>query len=216
MTTLIPLLVLAFAVLAVVPMVRHHEPLRRALALRRAGFGWLAAFGVLGGLFIAGETFSDPGGLQAAGMVLAWLVPVIALTALAWWRPAAAQPLLVALVVVVVAYCAWSVAGWHGFREFRDQNGPYDAIAVFVASVALGALGLHRPHAAGLLLLVTSLVPVALVVVGSGTPFSHAFSGSLGAASLPGLVSAGLFLLADREAKHQPAPTRAQLPAPPR
>lgn len=216
MTTLLPVLVVAFAVLATVSMVRHHEVARRALALRRAGFGWMLAFGVLGGLFIAGETFSDPGGLAAAAMVLGWLVPVGLLAALAWWRPRLAEPVLMALVVVVVAYVAWSVIGSRGPRGIRDLEGPFDAIAVFAVSVALGVLGLRRPRPAGLMLLATSLLPLVLEVAGSSAPLAHAFSGSLAAASLPGLVGAGLFLLADREVKHQPTPTRAKLPAPPR
>ncbi|MGN6300053.1 MAG: hypothetical protein ACTHN8_03060 [Angustibacter sp.] len=214
MTTLVSLL-MVFVVLAAVAMLRHHDPLGRARALRRSGFGWMVAFAVLAGLFIAGETFSDPGGIQAAGMVLAWLVPVAALSALAWYRPAAALPLLGALVVVVVVYCAWSAGSQGPPRGLRDK-GPFDAIAVFVVSVALGFLGLHRPRPAGLLLLVTSLVPAAVLVIGSSAPLNAALTGSLGAASLPGLVSAGLFLLADREARHQPSPTHAKLPAPPR
>ncbi|KQX65602.1 hypothetical protein [Angustibacter sp. Root456] len=216
MATLLPLLVVAFAVLAAVSMARHREPARRALALRRAGSGWMVAFGVLGGLFIGGETFSDPGGFAAAGMVLGWLVPLIVMAALAWWRPRLAEPLLMVLVVVVIAYCVWSAVGSHGVGGLRDQRAPYAAVGVFVVSVALGFLGLHRPRAAGLMLLATSLLPVVVEVVGSGAPLRHAFSGSLGAASLPGLVTAGLFLLAHHESTRRRVTTRGPLPAPPR
>ena len=216
MTILLPVLVVVFALLATTAMVRHHDAGRRALALRRAGCGWMLAYGVLGGLFVAGETFSDPGGLAAVAMVLGWLVPGALLTALAWWRPRLAQPVLMVLVVAVVAYVAWSVVAARGPRGLRDLEGPFDAIAVLVVSVALGALGLRRPRAAGLMLLTTSLMPLVLQVVGASAPLSHAFSGSLGAASLPGLVSAALFLLAAREATHRAAVSRGPLPAPPR
>ena len=207
MATLIPLLVIVFAVLAAVPMLRHHDPERRAQGLRRSGFGWLATFGGLGGLFVAGETFADPGGWAAVGLVLAWVVPLALLSVLAWRRPALAQPVLLALVVVVVAYCAWSVLGPQAYRDFRNQRGPIDAIAVLVVSVALGVLGVRRARPAGLMLLATSLLPMALMALGSGAPFSQAFSGSLGAASVPGLVSAALFLLAAHEAQSHAAST---------
>lgn len=216
MTTLLAVLVVAFAVLAAVSMLRHHDPTRRAVALRRAGLAWMVAFAVLGGLFIAGETFSDPGGFAAAGMVLAWLVPLVLLAALAWWRPSLAEPVLVVLVLAVLAFSVWSVVDSRDGRGLRDVQGPFDAIGVFVVSVALGFLGAHRPRPAGLMLLASSLLPVVIEVAGSGAPLRHALTGSLGAASLPGLVSAGLFLLAQHESTLRRAVPRGPLPAPPR
>ncbi len=202
MAVMVPFLLVVLAVLAAVPMVRHRDPESRAHALRRAGFGWMATFVVLGGLFIAGETFADPGGLAAVGMVLAWLAPLVLLGWLAWTRPGVAEPLLAVLLAGVVIYSIWSVTGWEGYQAFRDQRGPYDAIAVFVVSGALAVLGLHRTLAAAAMLLVAAVVPLTLLVVGSGAPLRDAFGGSLGAAALPGLVTAALYLLAHRTLHH--------------
>lgn len=208
-------LLLVLAVLVGVPLIRHRDPAGRAIALRRAGFGWIAAFAVLGGLFIAGETFADPGGWSAVLMLLAWLVPLGALSWLAWRHPDVAQRVLAVAVVGVVVYAGWAVAGWEGFRDFRNGRGPYDAIAVFVVSVALGVLGLRRARAAGLMLLVATVVPVLVNAIGSGAPLSAALGGSLAAAALPGVVSGVLFLISahyDREAGGVP-PQRHLTPA---
>jgi hypothetical protein len=206
MRTFVPLLLLATVVLAGVPLLRDADAMRRSKALRRNGFVWMMAVATLGGLFIAGETLADPGGGAAVGMLLAWSVPLAALSWLAWTRPAVAQPVLVVAVAAVLALSFWSVAGWEGHRAFRDQQGPYAAIAAFVVGIALAVLGLHRLLAAGLMLLVTGIGPLLIIAVGSGAPLGGATGGSLGAASLPGLVTATLYLLAYR-AQHL-APTR--------
>jgi hypothetical protein len=214
MPTFVLVLLVVFVLLAAVATVRHRDPEKRARAMRRFGFGWMAVFAVLAGLFIAGETFDDPGGVAAVGMVLAWLVPLVLLAWLAWARPALAEPLLGVLLAGVVVYSLWSVTGWEGYQAFRDQRGPYDAVAVFVVSVSLAVLGLQRPLAAGLMLLVSSLVPVTVLAVGAGAPLRDAVGGSLGAAALPGLVTAGLFLLAYRT-QHHTVGTRSTHPASP-
>ncbi|MGZ4603704.1 MAG: hypothetical protein ACXV0U_08910, partial [Kineosporiaceae bacterium] len=74
------------------------------LALVLAGL-----FGLLAVMFTAGETFADPGGWQAVGLIALWLVPMIALLALALARPAVAQPILEALTAVWAVVAVWSI-----------------------------------------------------------------------------------------------------------
>ena len=202
MTILVPFLLGVLAVLAAVPFLVVHDPVRRGRVLRRAGFGWMLTVGLFGALFIAGETFSDPGGWPAVGMVLAWLVPLALLCWLAWARPRAAEVVLGVLLILVLGVVAWSVTGWHGYQAFRDDRGPYDAVSVFVLSLALGVLGLRRDKAAGTMLVVAALAPTGLLVLGSTTPLRDAATGSLGAASLPALVTGTLYLLAHASSRH--------------
>ena len=62
-----------------------------------AGFGVMAVFSVLAGLFIAGEAFEEPGGTEAISLVLAWLIPLVGLAGLAWSRPRLATPIMIVL-----------------------------------------------------------------------------------------------------------------------
>jgi low temperature requirement protein LtrA len=67
---------------------RQPDPAKRAVLLRRAGLGLMALSTFFFGAFIIGDTFADPGGWKAAGLVAAWAVPLAGLAALSWLRPA--------------------------------------------------------------------------------------------------------------------------------
>jgi hypothetical protein len=69
--------VVAAIVLVIVALVRQPDPVKRALLLRRAGFTWMALFTFVFGAFIVGDTFADPGGWKAAGLVAAWRPGVV-------------------------------------------------------------------------------------------------------------------------------------------
>ena len=85
-------------ILAVVFLARQPDPQQRARILKRAGFGVMAFITAFFGLFVVGETFSDPGGWKALGLVAAWAVPLAALAAVAWWRPDWAARLFTVLI----------------------------------------------------------------------------------------------------------------------
>lgn len=156
---------------------------RTATALRYAAFTLIALFGLLGGLFLTGETFADPGGWSAVMMTAAWVLPLIALSAYAVRSPRAAGPLFVTLTVVVVLFIlADSVLG-----IVSRGAGPVGAVAVFALAVPLAFVGMHRAKLAGVLLL------------GAGSALLAAtrghLGGSSGAVALPILVIGLLFLL---------------------
>ena len=62
-------------ILAAVFLARQPDPQKRARILRQAGFGMTALTTAFFGLFVVGETFTDPGGWEALGLVAAWAVP---------------------------------------------------------------------------------------------------------------------------------------------
>lgn len=95
--------VVVIVILAVVLLVRQPDPLKRARALKRAGFGVTAFFTAFFGLFVVGETFTDPGGWKALGLVAARAVPLAVLVALAWYRPDWATRLFAVLTAAVLA-----------------------------------------------------------------------------------------------------------------
>jgi hypothetical protein len=144
---------------AVVFFRRVAHPGRRARFLKRAG---IVVMGVPGGfllLFVVGEMFTDPGGLQAAGLVAAWFVPLIVIMVLAWTKPAWGVPTLATLTAAAVALIVWRALD-PGLRGLEDRIGPFTTIAVIALAVATTALAHRRVFAAGVILVVLGLTPV--------------------------------------------------------
>ena len=126
----------------------------------------MGAIGLFMGMFIIGETLTDPGGWRGIGLVSLWLVPLVVVAAFAWLRPQWAQWLLGILTAVVVGLLVWSAVAPQTWRDFENNNGPILAIAVFALAIPLTVLGWHRPLPAGSMLLLLGLTaPVALVIV---------------------------------------------------
>lgn len=159
-----------------------------ARLLRRAGFAVMAVLTMVVGVFVIGETFDDPGGWGAVGLVSAWLVPLAVLAALAWRRPGLATWVLGALTGMVLVGAVWFAVDPQAARSLEDGVGPVRALAVFVVAAALGVLGLARTGPAAVLLLVVGLAPTLLGGLGRGG------TSSLAAASLPAVLTGVLYL----------------------
>ena len=184
-----------------------------ASVLRYVAFTLMALFGLLGGLFVAGYAFEDPGGWAAVGMTALWVVPMVALCVFALRRPAAAGTVLVGVTATVAAFTLLdSVVG----LVPRDDLGPVAAIVVFALGVVLAFLGLHQAGLAGLLMVAISLAQLAatmLVLVGAGGPGEGPGTGAMlttssGVVVVPLLVVGALFLVAAAMAHESPLPRR--------
>lgn len=169
--------------------------------LTYVAFTLMALFGLLGGAFVLGEIFTDPGGWTAVWVSALWLVPLVGLSAFALLRPEAAGPVLVVVTTVVALFTlADSLVGLIP----RDDWGPVAAIVVFTLGVTLAFLGLHRALLAGSLMvgialaqLVATLAGVA-VHAGDGPGPGAGLGGSSGVVVLPLLVIGALFVEAGR------------------
>ncbi len=159
-----------------------------ARALRLSAFWLMAVATVFIGLFVVGETLSDPGGWAAAGLIALWAVPMAALCALAHWWPNTAVWVLGVVAAVLVAATVWFAADPGAWRTLENQRGPVRAIAVWVVAVAAAVLGLRQPRNAGVLLLLVGLAPLLIGGVRGGF-------GSLAAVALPTVVVGALYLL---------------------
>src|SRR5512139_349132 len=171
-----------------------------ASVLRYVAFTFMALFGLLGGLFVAGYAFEDPGGWAAVGMTALWVVPVVGMSVLALLRPEAAAPVFVAATALVAVFTFADSA--FGIIP-RDDVGPVAAITVFALVVALAFLGLRRPGLAGLLMIVAALSQLVATVVGvavhdggEGPGMGAMLGGSSGVVVLPALIVGALFLIA--------------------
>lgn len=182
-------IVAVIVILVVLLLTLRQERVRRARTLKRAGFGVMAFFTAFFGLFIIGETFTDPGGWTALGLVAAWTVPLSALAAVAWYRPGCAARLFALLTVAVIGVNAWFAVNPQGWRVFEDRHGPIRMLVSFVLAAALAVLGLRRTAVAGVLLLVLGLVPVMVSSLGGALGFA-----SLTVVSSAPFVTAVLYL----------------------
>ncbi len=164
--------------------------------LKWAGFTVMALSTLIAGIFIVGETFTDPGGWTAAGLVAAWAVPLAVLAALAWYRPGWAVPALAVLTATVIGMSIWLAVSPRG-------KGPIDAILTFALAAAIAVLGLKRTGVAGVLLLITGIVPFAVSSLVRG----HGGFGSLAAVSVAPIVAGILYLLSASIRGSRPAPS---------
>ncbi len=186
------ILVLAAALaigLLAVTIVRRRGAARQAVLLRRAGFGVMALSTFLAGAFIIGETFADPGGWQAAGLVAAWAVPLAGLAALSWLCPGWATGVFAAMAAVVTGVSIWFAVSPAAWRSFEDRHGPIRAVITFVLVAAIAILGLKRTAVAGILLLAVGIIPVAVSSLGSFLGFA-----SLSAVSAAPVITGVLYL----------------------
>ena len=187
-SALLPLVLLVAALLLGALLMRGRSPARRARLLRRAGFAVMTVLAVLAGVFVVGESFGDPGGLRAVGLIAAWLVPLVVLAVLAWRRPEWAGWVLGSLTGVMVIGAVWFAVDPQAARELEDDVGPVRALAVFVVAAALAVFGLVRTDVAAVLLLVVGLVPMLAGGLGRGG------MSSLTAASVPAVLTGLLYL----------------------
>ena len=195
-------IILAVAAVVVVAVVlgvvlnRQKDPQRRATALTRTGAVLMAVFTVFGAAFIGGYAMEEPGGSAGLTMLLAWAAPMLVLAALAWFWPAGAAPLLVALTAAFVALCVWFAVDSTMARSFQEVNGPVLAVGVVALAFPAAILGLKRTALAGWLLLALGALPLLITVLGRSGPIA-----SLAAASVVPLITGAVYLLAARMAR---------------
>lgn len=166
-------------------------------AVRGAGLILAVMYVGFFGVFVVGETFTDPGGWTALGLVASWLLPSVLLCLLAWRRPTIARPLLVGLVVAMAGVYLWSAVAPDAWRSFEDDTGPVRGVVTMALSAPLAVLALQYVRDAGWLLLALGLMPylVALtlqLVHDTGIPLS------LAALDAPLLLIAALLLISAR------------------
>ncbi|MDR6507363.1 hypothetical protein [Arthrobacter oryzae] len=193
-------LILAAGVMGIVSL-RQPDRFLRARALVWTAAAIMAAFTVLAGMFISGYALADPGGTEGLMLIVSWALPMAALAALAWLRPAWAAPALTVLTALLISAGIWFAVDSPSWRAFENANGPVRAVAVLALAFPAAVLGLKRTPAAGWLLLALGVGPIAFSALGS-----LAGVVALSAISVVPLITGLLYLVAARVA-HGAVPT---------
>jgi hypothetical protein len=194
---------------------------RLATVLRWCAFGLLAGFGLLGSLFVVGETMTDPGGVKGVLLVAAWLVPMATacVVCLLWPRPG--SWVAGATLALIAGLWAWYAVAPEAWDTFMDDRGPVIGIATFALGLPLAFLGLHEPRRAGWMLLLAGVIPIvgtALEITGSGDSVGRGGLGGLLSTSgtifaVPFVLSGALFLISGL--LHRPEATSGGQPTAP-
>ena len=198
---------------------------RVGTALRWSAFGLLAAIGLLGSLFVIGETMTDPGGVQGALLVAAWLVPMTGACVVCLLWPRMGTWVSVVALALIGGLWAWYAIAPEAWDTFMDERGPVIAIATFALGLPLAFLGLHEPRRAGWMLVMAGVIPLlakAVQITASGDSVGRGGLGGFLSTSatifaVPFLACGALFLISGRlrrrdaaAAGGEPAP---QIPA---
>ncbi len=190
---------------------------RASRVMRRVGFGLMAAFTLLFGLFAAGYAFEDPGGWQAVGVTAAVAVPLALLTFVAYRWPGPATWVLAVAMVLLGVLALLDALGPEG-RAVLEAFGPVVGLSALMVGLPMATLGLTRPMSGGLLLVGTAVLTFA----GYLPMFLEVWLG-LGAALttsstvivVPFLVVGVVFVIAalvNRSGTHTPVTPTAPLP----
>jgi hypothetical protein len=196
--------VVAAVIASVVYVIRTKDPAKRSRFLRKAGLILMGAFSTFLALFIAGDTFTDPGGWVAVGYVALWAVPIALLAALAWFRPSLATIVFAGLIVGMFGLFVWSAIAADAWSEYEDSVGPVRTIVAFAIAAPLALLGWKRPFAAGVMLLLLAVPSAILTAAGGG-----AISVTIFVATSPASVTGILYLLAARFERRGKGPPEA-------
>jgi hypothetical protein len=175
-------------------------------ALRWSALAVTFAFVGLVTLFVGGYAVTDPGGWAGIGGTAAFVLAMLGLSLLAFYRPGAALVVLAVAACAPLAFGLWSLVGYGAAHDWEDGHGPLSLVLVVAICAPASVAGLFRPLAAGYIILTVSVVPLLLAAVGAA---SHFYEPLLVGLLLAPLVASGvLFLLSGRQQgqPHRSAP----------
>ena len=104
----------------------------------------------------------------------------------------------------MIGVSIWFAVDPQGWRSFENLHGPIRAVITFVPVAPIALLGLKRTAAAGVLLLVVGVVPLAVSSLGSLLGFA-----SLSVVSSAPVIRGILYLVSARIAGRPAPPVRA-------
>jgi hypothetical protein len=201
-----PFVLLAAACLAALVMASTaltSRPATVSRRLRHVAFWFGAVTLSVLALVAASDAMTDPGGWGGAALIAAWLAPVAALVVLTRVAPRAASVLLVITTAALLAFCvsyAFEPSTWSGIES---ERGAARSTAMLALTTALLAHGLRRAELAGLLMLLTGALPVALAA------FTSRASTALLVASTPAIIVGTIYLGSSLLAERRDRPAHA-------
>ena len=178
-------------------LARQKDNAKRAHFTAKFSLWMMIGFALLGGLFIAGYAFEDPGGSEGFLLVASWAVPMVVLSILAWQKPNFVKPVLLIFVALALIANILTLVFPDQYFTFFNTEGPWLGVGSYAFTVVATVYGYYADRRlAGILLLITTLVPFFVALVGRD-PMAALAGGSSAAALTPGFTAGLLLLISD-------------------
>lgn len=181
-------------------------------SLEWSALGLTLGFVGLVTLFVAGDAITDPGGWAGIGGSAAWVVTMLVLCLLAWYRPGGALAVLTVAACAPLAFGLWSLADYGAAHAWEDSHGPLSLVLVVAICAPAGVAGLFRPRAAGCLILAVNVIPLVLAAVGARSHFYEPLA--VGLVLLPLVAGGSLFLFSGHRLNQPQPPLDQRAPVP--
>ncbi len=144
-------------------MQQERMPSNTPFVVRNIAFFVMLGFAVLEVLFIVGEYWTDPGGVEAIVGSIGVVATIVGVSIWAWFSPRTAQYYLWASVGVIVAVGLWWAVAPRFVMDVMDEQGPIIPVAAIIAAVPLVFWGRRDwmvTRRAGVALIVVAIAPI--------------------------------------------------------
>lgn len=144
-------------------MQQERLPSNTPFVVRNIAFFGMLGFAVLEVLFIVGEYWTDPGGVEAIVGSIGVIATIVGVSAWAWFSPHTAKYYLWASVGVIVAVGLWWAVAPRFVMDVMDEQGPIIPVAAIIAAVPLVFWGRRDwlvTRRAGAALIVVAIAPI--------------------------------------------------------
>lgn len=171
-----------------------------AIVVRNIAFFGMVGFAILEVLFIVGEYWADPGGLEAIVGSIGVIGTILAVSLWALLSPQTARYYLWVTVILIAAISLWWALAPRFVMDVMDERGPIVPVAAIIAAVPIVFWGRRDwvyTRRAGVALVLVALLPIAGVAA-SPEDVARGVLGAVAIMTGPYVAGGLVYLLADR------------------
>ena len=178
-----------------------------AIVVRNVAFFVMAGFAILEVLFIVGEYWADPGGIEAIVGSIGVIGTILGVSLWALLSPQTARYYLWVTVAIIAAVSLWWALAPRFVMDVMDERGPLVPVAAIIAAVPIvfwGRIEWTYTRRAGVALVLVALLPIAGVAA-SPEDVARGVLGAVAIMTGPYAVGGLLYVVADWLNRHFPA-----------
>lgn len=170
-----------------------------AIVLRNVAFFVMVGFAILEVLFIVGEYWADPGGVEAIVGSIGVIGTILAVSLWVLLSPQTARFYLWATVGVIAAVSVWWALAPRFVMDVMDERGPLVPVAAIIAAVPIVFWGRREwtyTRRAGVALVLVAVLPIAGVAA-SPEDVARGVLGAVAIMTGPYALGGLLYVVAD-------------------
>jgi hypothetical protein len=178
-----------------------------AIVVRNVAFFGMVGFAILEVLFIVGEYWADPGGVEAIVGSIGVIGTILGVSLWALLSPQTARYYLWVTVAIIAAISLWWALAPRFVMDVMDERGPLVPVAAIIAAVPIvfwGCRDWTYTRRAGVALVLVALLPIAGVAA-SPEDVARGVLGAVAIMTGPYAVGGLLYVVADWLNRHFPA-----------